>query len=203
MSFAEAGEYDRAVNLFQMVDNGTTFGEGMTPGPACYDALIRNHVVAEAWHDVTTCYERMKDACVNPLPTSNDSFVLAAENVGGRQQVLEVLEQMIVTAGAFMTKEGYLHAVKVVIPELQESLEDVVSLEGTRRKLRELAEGEEKPASTRAMIMNLVRSLRDAEVEESREPSRCMQGEQLQQRRDRAWREVLKDLIEYIRRGAE
>lgn len=202
-SYAESGDQlERAIELFGSTKDGNF---GVPPGPACFGGLVLAHAQAGAWGDVVSTFSEMKSADIQPLPTSSDYLVKAAEDMGGREQVLEVVEELIMS-GTSLTMEGYVRATKALIPDVFDEDSEAATLSDLRNKLRDSItahqhqDDQEEDHELKERKLNLVKALRQAEIEEMREASQHISELQVDERRKEAWKRVLTQLVDHCRR---
>jgi pentatricopeptide repeat protein len=164
---------------------------GVKPGAACYNSSILAYVRAGRWQDVLSTYEKMKESEVEADPTTFNGVLLASFQVGGRSRV-QALVHELVASGAKVGEESCELALEILIPELE--LNDTT---GDRRmKIRTLAESE--PSMTH-FYLNLNRALRTAELEQSRKTTNIISAQDIAKRRDTAWRNVLRHIVDCVK----
>jgi len=150
-------------------------------------------------------FSEMKSADIQPLPTSSDYLVKAAEDMGGREQVLEVVEELIMS-GTSLTMEGYVRATKALLPDVFDEDSEAATLSDLRNKLRDSItahqhqDDQEEDHELKERKLNLVKALRQAEIEEMREASQHISELQVDERRKEAWKRVLTQLVDHCRR---
>jgi pentatricopeptide repeat protein len=186
-SFAVAKEPDMARSFMQSMEEGA-FGEDVKPGTKCYSAAILSYVRAAAWDDAVSAYESMKNAGVSPDPASFHGLLLASFRLGGSSRVKKFVEELL-ESNSTVTQESCELVLKILIPALQKNETTVT----TRVQLRVM--GEEDPSMSTACL-NLSRSLRTAELEQSRKPSKILTDKAIVQRRKEAWLNVLRHALE-------
>jgi len=116
---------------------------------------------------------------------------LASYRVGKKEKALEALEEAL---GSRMAMNYGCCALS-----LQILLGDVLktkSIEQARQQLRKIGEKNQELKKT---SLNLSRSLRAAEVEEKRQPTKGLKQTEIASRRDRAWNNALQHLVDFAR----
>jgi pentatricopeptide repeat protein len=185
-SFAVANQPSKARDFLEDMLTGT-YGDNIKPGASCYNAAILSYVRAGAWNDVLSLYGTMKESRVKANPTTFNGVLLASHQVGGDSQVQALAEELLSTSAA-MGQESCELILDILIPELQQSDTRV----DTRKQLRLLVD--QDPAMAQ-VYLNLNRALHTAETEQSRKPSKSLTAEDIAQRRDKAWRDVLRHIL--------
>lgn len=186
-SFAVANQPSKARDFLQSMRTGA-FGDNVMPGASCYNAGILSCARAGAWIDVLSLYDTMKEARVRADPTTFNGVVLASQKVGGRALVQALAEELL-ASGAAMGQESCELTLDILIPELQQNETRVDS----RTQLRLLADQE---TSMTQVYLDLNRALRTAELEQSRKPSKSLTAGDIAKRRDAAWHDVLRHILE-------
>lgn len=177
-----------ACELFESLDSGR-FGDGVSPGVACYSARMLAHVEAHEWDEALACHSRRKEAGLPWTPSSFQDVLLASYRLGKKQKALEAVEEAL-ESGMKMDYGCCVLSMEVLLGDVLKSK----SIGQARQRLRELGEqnGDLKHAS-----LNLSRSLRTAEVEEHREPTKGLKHDEILSRRDRAWTNAVQDVVEF------
>lgn len=183
-----AKQLDNARTLLQSMVSGEL---GIQPGPTCYDGFILACVRCQAWDDAAATYQSMKEFGVVPSPVACYGILLAAFRRGGRSEAKTYLEGFG-ASGAQLHGDGALLALRTMLPEIGEG---EVTLADVRDHLRAV---NDKDEVIQNKTLNLVRSLRVAELEEQRQVSVGLKMDVLLNRRRVAWQNVLKDLIVYV-----
>jgi pentatricopeptide repeat protein len=185
-SFAVAEQPSKARKFLEDMLTGT-YGDNVKPGASCYNAAILSYVRAGAWNDVLSLYGTMKESRVKANPTTFNGVLLASHQVGGSSQVHALAEELLSTSAA-LGQESCQLILDILIPELQRSDARV----DTRKQLRLLVD--QDPGMSQ-VYLNLHRALHTAETEQSRKPSNGLSNEDIAQRRDTAWRDVLRIIL--------
>jgi hypothetical protein len=185
-SFAVAKQPSKAKDFLEDMLTGT-YGDNVKPGASCYNAAILSYVRAGAWNDVLSLYGTMKESLVKATSATFNGVLLASHQVGGRSQVQAFAEELLSTSAA-MGQESCELILDILIPEVQQSDTAV----DTRRQLRLLVDQDQAIAQ---VYLNLNRALHTAETEQSRKPSNGLTAEDITQRRDTAWRDVLRHIL--------
>jgi pentatricopeptide repeat protein len=186
-AYAVAKQLDGARTLLQSMESGEV---AVRPGPMCYDGFILACVRSQAWDDAVAAYKTMQKSEVTPSPAACHGILLAASRRGGRSEAKTCLEGFA-ASGAQLHGDGALLAVKTMLPTVGDAL---VTMSSIRDHLRECSK---KDVVLQPESLNLVRSLRVAELEEERQPSLGLSMGVLENRRKVAWQNVLKDVIVY------
>jgi pentatricopeptide repeat protein len=176
-----------ACELFESLDSDR-FGDGVSPGVACYSARMLAHVEAHEWDEALACHSQRKEAGLPWTPSCFQDFLLASFRVGKKQKALEAVEEAL-GSGMRMDCGCCVLSMQILLGDVLKSK----SIGQARQKLRELGEqnGDLKNAS-----LNLSRSLRTAEVEEHREPTKGLKHHEILSRRDRAWTNAVQYVVE-------
>jgi pentatricopeptide repeat protein len=185
-SFAVAKQPSKAKDFLEEMLTGT-YGDNVKPGASCYNAAILSYVRAGEWNDVLSLYGTMKESRVKANSATFNGVLLASHQVGGRSQVQVLAEELLSTSAA-MGQESCELILDILIPEVQQSDTAV----DTRKQLRLLVDQDQAMAQ---VYLNLNRALHTAETEQSRKPSNGLTAEDITQRRDTAWRDVLRRIL--------
>jgi hypothetical protein len=133
----------------------------------------------------------MKETKVEPSPSSYHGILLSIARSKGLSETKTFLRDVLVRNGS-LNRVSSLLAVKLLIPEVGEGAS---SLSDLRDKFKLLGEAGEIP---REKILSVMRSLRVAELEEQRKPSRGLQQDVITDRRKQAWTNFMEELLGYV-----
>jgi pentatricopeptide repeat protein len=185
-SLAAHGRSDEARELFDSMDSRLD-EDAVKPGLSCYNALLLSHVRAGEWNDALAVHETMRQSKVTPGPSTIQGLLLASHRIGGKIQVQALLKDLW-TAKAKMDRATFQLAMKMLVPGINRKTGDV------RQAIRSI--GEER-TELRTVSLDLIKSMRIAEVEQQRKTTSGLSGEDVQQRRDESWRLAMGSLIEF------
>jgi pentatricopeptide repeat protein len=182
-----AKQLDNARTLFESMESGEV---GVRPGPASYEGFVLACIRSKEWNEVFRAYQTMKEAGVLPSQVAVQGLLLASYHTGDKEQSRSFIEELL-SLGVRWNHESCLLAAKILLPEM---VDGNIPLEVFHKKIRESMEYERALAES---AIPLTRSLHVALTEEEREPSNALPLHEIEKRRTRAWREVLKHLLEY------
>ena len=163
-AFAMSKEVDKARAMLEEMESGTSL---VTPGPTCYDGFILACARGRAWNDILSAYDKMQLQHIPLSSASSHGVLLAAAKVGHRSKVKEYV-QSFVTSRAQLHCDGAMLALRILLNGIvigRTDTHDELTLDEIRERLRIL--GQTQP-SLQEPCLNLIRSLRMAESEESR-----------------------------------
>ena len=184
----KAEKRDEALQILKSMTNGV-YGHGIVPGVNVYNALVMSRVVSGEWHDALLVYDTMRKLNVTPDKTTMQGLLIACNRIGDRTRTLGLVTELFASKMT-MDKHCFDHCLRVIMPkEVRAS-----SLGEVRTKLRTYGtrHSRMKQAST-----SLGRLLRIAEVEEERQESGRISERDIQERREKAWRDVLEQMLEF------
>jgi hypothetical protein len=165
--------------------------QDVRPGPSCYDGNILGCVRSQSWNDAISTYDNMKLSQVVPSPAACHGILLAHARRGGRVDVQTCLEDFI-SLGAQLRIDGLLFALSMLVPEME--LKERVDMESVRHYLRSICE---KDMTLKRNGLNLMRSLRIAELEEQRTETPGLSESAIATRRKEALDVVLRDVVAF------
>lgn len=174
------------------MESGENFN-GVRPGVSCYNAIILNHVRLREWDKVIAVHEAMKEKNIAVTPQTIQGLVLAYSRKGGKAYVTSLLETLR-DDGACIDENTFKLLTRVLLPEIEGTLEKV------RKRVRDI--GESNP-QLRGAALDLMRSLRTAEIEEHRRNTKNMLEADFNVRKKEAWRSVLVYFLEFVRQSSE
>ena len=181
------GRRDEAVELFTAFEANDSTGENI-PGVTCHDALVMAHVRAKAWDDAIAVHESMKRKHISESRQTIHGLVLAHNHRGGKSSVMSLLETLQ-SENASIDETTFKMLIRIMVPELHGTTDEI------RSKVRKV--GELDP-NLRDASLNLIRSVRRAEIEQSR-PMLHDQPRDSDEHAMEAWRAVLPHFLEFVR----
>lgn len=188
-SFAVTEQLEKAQHYVEQLASNLT-GKSKGPGLRTHEALVFASVKCKDWETAMSSYGTMKRLKLQPSPAVCHGLVMSSFQTGGRLGLLGFLNDMIESPGT-LNFSGIGLAIKLLMP----SIKGTDSIETTRKALRSMAE--EKPEIHEAAL-DLSRSLRIAEVEESRMFSKALSLDEISERKRQAWKQTLRDLIKLV-----
>jgi pentatricopeptide repeat protein len=184
----KAGKREEALQIIQSMTAGE-FGDGVVPGLNVYNAMVMSHVVSSEWHDALSVYDTIRQLNITPDKTTLQGLLIACNRIGDRARALDLLTEFL-QGNMTMDKICFEHCLKVLIPkEVRAS-----SIGDVRARLRAYGT---RHSAFKQSATNLSRSLRLAEIEDDRQESERISELDLQGRRAKAWRDVIKKTIEF------
>ena len=140
-----------------------------------------------AWETIIKLNDKMIDAGIRPNSTSFQGVILACNRLGGREPALKAVKNAL-KADTPMNSDAFKLCSKVLLPEIFVD----GNLDETRAQLRQMIK--QQPSFTED-IMELNRSLRRAQLEDRRQPSKMKGSIHINQEREHLWRQVLKNVV--------
>lgn len=190
LSLAVAKKTEEARALFEAMESGQ-FGDDISPGVACYNALMLAHIEAHQWDEALECHSLRKDAGLRYSTASFQDVLLASYRVGKKAKASEAIEEALQSELKIDYRCFYL-SLQILLGDALKSK----TLDQARQRLREIGEQNEhlkKPA------LNLSRSLRTAQVEEKRKPIKALNEHEIATKQEHAWRVALEHLLQFSR----
>lgn len=167
-----------------------------TPGVASYDAFLLSCIRSMSWDEADELYEKMLRENVAPSPQSIQAIMLAKLNQSGKDAVVAVLESILGNKAAVFDENSFRLCSKILFREIPESL-DVFRQELRGDKLH----GDDDGIS--GSKLNLIRSIRVAEVESNRAQGRRRKGSNhagaYQKNGQEEWKIATQDLLTYVK----
>jgi hypothetical protein len=187
-AYGASNQLDNAHKLWQSLESGEL---GVRPGPACYDGYILGCMRNDAWNDAISAYLGMKASNVAPSSAVCQGVFLAHWRLNGMSGAKSCLVDFL-DLKAPVQIDFVLLALSTLIPELDGK---TVNLDFMRRYLRSMSETDSK---IRVESLNLVRSLRTAELEEQRTETPALSMDAILARRKDASLTLLRHVVAYI-----
>jgi pentatricopeptide repeat protein len=184
---ANANRVIEANSLFDDVSEGK-FGESIKPGLACFNAYMLSLIKMKKWEDVIGLPQAMKEAGISPDATTLQGVLIALTKHGDNDAVLDVIENALKN-GWNMNRQCIESTVNILLKDLNLPTN---STPATREQLRTLIDQRDEFQNE---YLDLIRTLRTAEAEESRESSNFVRPEDIRIRQETAWRAVMESLI--------
>jgi pentatricopeptide repeat protein len=164
-------------------------GIDVSPGPSSFGAMMLSAIRSHSWDKAITVYEEMKEKGIVVSPHVLQGLIMAHSRKSGRSGTMSVVESILQTDKTQITESTFRLISKVLFKEVQSNLDDF------RRDLRGLGE---KDHDLRDVTLNLIRSIRVAEIESNRSPTPQNTTKEIQQVQDKAWLSATKDLLELV-----
>jgi hypothetical protein len=140
------------------------------------------------WEDVIGLPQAMKEAGISPDATTLQGVLIALTKHGDNDAVLDVIENALKN-GWNMNRQCIESTVNILLKDLNLPTN---STPATREQLRTLIDQRDEFQNE---YLDLIRTLRTAEAEESRESSNFVRPEDIRIRQETAWRAVMESLI--------
>lgn len=182
---AAAGKYEEMDELFQSMQMGKE--DGIEPGVSSYDAVISARIQEQSWDDVFALYDEMKRREVKPSSHTINGLLTANNEKEGRDSVIFALDSLLLSNAQF-DESTFRLASKILFQDVDNNLDDF------RKTVREIGEGNQ---NLRDPSLDLVRSIRFAEVESSRprKPANGPEHQDAQHVGEEAWRQAISNLL--------
>jgi pentatricopeptide repeat protein len=178
-----------AEKLFQSMEKKEN-GIDVLPGPSCFGALILSSIRRRSWDEAISVYDRMREQGVVASPQAVQGLIMASSQKNGQSGVMSIVESFVQTGEVQITESTFRLITRTLYKEVQGPLHDF------RRDIRNI--GENDP-SMRDVCLNLIRSIRVAEIESHRQPTPHKTVEEMKQVQDKAWLSATSHLIKFIR----
>mmetsp|Transcript_23974 Transcript_23974/g.27436 ORF Transcript_23974/g.27436 Transcript_23974/m.27436 type:complete len:975 (+) Transcript_23974:160-3084(+) len=190
-TLAAMDRYQEMEELFQsMVRDGEN---GIKPGVSSFDAILLARIRAQSWDGTIALYDQMKIEGITPSSRTIQSLLVAYDQKGERISVLSALDSFLISNAQF--DEGLFRFVsKTLFKEVDKNLDDF------RQTIREI--GERYP-NLRDSSINLVRSIRDAEIESSRPKTRHKSQYEIEKNEKEFWQLATFHLVEFLKESKQ
>lgn len=153
---AAAGQHEEMEELFKSMEMGNE--DGIKPGVLSYDAILLARIKEKSWDEVLSLYEEMKAKGIKPSSYTIKGYIVATNQKGGKESVLSALESLL-QCNAQLDESVFRLASETLLKGVDENLDSF------RKSIREIGERHE---NLRVASLDLVRSIRYAEIESSR-----------------------------------
>ena len=153
---ASISRYVDMEELFQSMQNGQE--DGIEPGILSYDAMLCARIDEKRWDDVYAIYGEMKAKDIRPSSDTVKGLITANDQKDGRDSAEAALECLLLGNAQF-DESVFRLASEILFQEVNDNLDDF------RKVVREIGEGN---PDLRDASLDLVRSIRSAEVESGR-----------------------------------
>ena len=181
---------DEAEALVRSMEAGED-GIHISPGTLSFDALVMGHIQKKNWQAVVDTYETVKERDIAMGPQMMEGLVVAHQHIGGKDGVVFVVEELLHNDRAKIQDALFRQIAQILFEDM-----DLDSFDTFRQQVR--AEGE-KDRRLRDSSLQVVRSLRVAEIEADRPSSRHKSEADLEAVRDQAWKDATKYLLDFFR----
>jgi pentatricopeptide repeat protein len=190
-SLAVAGRQDEAEKLFQAMENGEN-SIPVEPGLLSYDALLFSRIENGDWEGALSLRNKMKERGISPSPQTVERIIEAHCGMGGKDIVSIAVQELLQDDDVRFAEGPFRSLSKILLPDIE-----IVSFDDFRQRIRSI--GEEQ-SELRELSLNLVRSLRVAEIESERPSSPHKTEEEVRAVQDMAWKQSVKNLLEFANR---
>ena len=180
---ARNGNFDEAYGMLEAMDE-------VQPGVSCYNAILLAHLRSRSWDDAIQLQARMNESGITPDASTAHGLLLASYGIGGKEQMLTCLKDLV-EAEVQMGPEAFHLASKILLPKKSNG-----GAADVRGALRDVAD---TVPQMRSVAVDLIRSMRIAEVDQKRKASKLQPTELLDQKRNASWRQVMTYLISYVK----
>mmetsp|Transcript_22193 Transcript_22193/g.52194 ORF Transcript_22193/g.52194 Transcript_22193/m.52194 type:complete len:729 (-) Transcript_22193:1684-3870(-) len=190
-TFGSTGQHEHARSIFQAIP---------TPGGASYDALLVSCIRSKSWDEADGLYDEMLHKNLSPSPQTIQAILLVKLNKYGKDDVASALESLLANDKAIFDETSFRLCSKILFRQIPGSLDDF------RQDLRNdtTMNGHENNDFVQKTKLDLIRSIRTAEVESNRRNVRHSQSHtshqqpQQQQGQDE-WRIATDNLLKFTK----
>ncbi|CAB9516396.1 expressed unknown protein [Seminavis robusta] len=198
--YAVGNQPEEAMKLFQEMKLGM-FHDEVQPGLSCYNSMILACVKAKDYGKVMELYEELKASETATNDATTQGVVIAARRMGGKEKARLVLQEAL-SASTVVSRNNCHVALKILMPDLLSgrAFRGSADVAHVQEMLRELGLENEM---LRPACLDLMRSCRQADIEQRRTPTKHVSASDLASRRNAAWKEALEDILQLdeVRRG--
>ena len=191
-SLAVGGRPEEVSDLFLSLQLKSSENGSVAPGLSCYNAVMLSHLNSKAWEKALSAYEEMSSAGITANDKTTQALLIASYRLGGSVRVRQLVRDILSTE-VVISKENCHLALKMLIPNLLKGTRGKYTVDDIQEKLRDLGD---KDDTLRSVCLNLLRSFRQADTEQNRLPTKNAPLELLVKRRQEAWQNTLRDILE-------
>jgi hypothetical protein len=178
-SLASTDCHEEAEALFKAME--------FPPGVKSFDAILLSRIRSRSWDQAIALCDQMVADKIPPSPQTIQGLLLAHHQIGGRSAVVQVLGSLISKEDARLDESSFRSASKILFRVVDDNLADF------RQHVRDMGE---RDTRMREISINLVRSVRVAEIESNRLLSPHQTEEDMQIVRNSAWRTATSHLLD-------
>ena len=195
LSLAHSNRTAEATAFFEDVSWGR-FSKDLKPGLACYNGYMLSLMKMKAWGDVLSIQQSMREAGISPDPSTFHGVLIASMRSGGKSVVLSVVEDAVKN-GMKINRECIDLIMRGLLSDLNLRANAIPATRETLRALLDERDGLQNE------YLDLIRTLRIAELEDSREASYLIRAEQIKVKQECAWQAVLNSLVNLAKKKYE
>ena len=185
-TFGLTGQHELARSIFQEIP---------TPGGASYDALLLSCIRSMSWDEADDLYSEMVQKNISFSPQTIQSILLVKLNKYGKDNVSSELESLLANDKAVFDETSFRLCSKILFRPIPGSLDDF------RQDLRNdtTVSGHENNDDVQKMKLDLIRSIRTAEVESNRRNNNHNQQRHQQIQGQDEWRTATENLFKFTK----
>ena len=177
-----------AEELFRSMERKEN-GIDVLPGPSSFGAMMLSAIRSHSWDKAIALYDQMKENGIVASPHVLQGLIMAHSHKSGRSGTISVVKSILKTGETQITESTFRLISKILFKEVQSHLGDF------RRDLRDLGE---KDDTLRDVTLNLIRSIRVAEIESNRTPTPQNTAKEIQKVQGNAWLSATNHLLEFV-----
>mmetsp|Transcript_21483 Transcript_21483/g.34575 ORF Transcript_21483/g.34575 Transcript_21483/m.34575 type:complete len:158 (+) Transcript_21483:795-1268(+) len=151
--------------------------------------MLLGRIRSHSWDEAITLYEEMNKRAIIPSPQTIQGLILAYYHKGGQSAVKSIVNSLLQKDGLSFTERTFRLVSKILFKEVDTNLDDF------RKKVRDIGE---EDSTLRKVSLNLIRSVRVAEIESGRPKTIHKTEEEMKLIRDRAWVVATSRLLEFV-----
>ncbi|KAG7361438.1 PPR: pentatricopeptide repeat domain containing protein [Nitzschia inconspicua] len=190
-TLAVTGKQEEAETLFEAMQRGTN-GVSVKPSLASYDAILLGRTKSSDWEGTIELHETMSKEGFPSSPQTVERLMEAHDAIGGTDAVFAVVERFLQDEAVQFDENPFRSLSKRLLPNIE-----IESFDNFRQRIRRAGEAR---AELRDVSLNLIRSLRVAEIESERPSSRHKTVDEIKAIQDMAWKKSVSDLLEFARK---
>ena len=187
-SLAGMGRYQEMEELFQSML--TNEANDIKLGALSFDAILLARKNLRSWDSIISIFDEMKQRGITPSSRTIECVLVAYDEKGGGESSVFLALDYFLQCNAQFDESAFLSASKILYKEVDSNLE------GFRQSIRDI--GEQNP-NLRFASINLMRSLRDAEMESRKSRNNRKSQYENEIRQQKAWRIAVLYLMEFLK----
>ena len=184
---------ERAVDIFESLSNEDL---SLRPGAACYGAMMSICMRNNQYEDALTWYDRMRELGVKLQPEFTVDWLVASYNTRGVEDTRRILSSLVDDIEIGADRNLGFEVLRLFLPLQQVNIRLDDDLDNIRNQLRGCAELSPSEA-TRDWLIDIVRSLRLAEMEDNRTVTFSLQENELATRKSIAWKKAIQSILAF------
>lgn len=194
------GDVNNAEQILHMIASGEVDDDTSTIGILSYESFLRICIDKYEWDKVIRSYLDMEVAGITPSKKANFYYMMATLRLGSESNAKQILKDLL-DRNLLIGDDMYELTLQMFFPDIvvcdrKESLHTNVQLV-RKHLIQRVDDMLDKSSLQYNDIVTLIRSLELANVEDIREPHGILSLDDIELRRQQAWRTVMLHFLSY------